>query len=128
MVLDPTKAFLSSYEIQVASRIAAERADWFNGMALTVKATPDGATITTLSGTLADQAALFGVLNRIRDLGLKLISVTLIEPRSSTHTHTPLVNLHNRVFRPQEAGFDYRDTFLSRNCSAALPCRHQGPH
>lgn len=90
MILDPTKIFPSSYEIQVAGRIAAERADWFNGMALTAKATADGTTITVLSGTLADQAALFGVLNRIRDLGLKLISVSGIESPSSTLTHTQL--------------------------------------
>lgn len=76
MVFDLTKTFPSSYEIRVAGRIAAERADWFSGLDLETQATPEGATITALSGTLADQAALFGVLNRIRDLGLKLISVT----------------------------------------------------
>ena len=90
MVLDPTKTFPSSYKIQVAGRIAAERLDWFDGMTLTVKATPDGGTITLLSGTLADQAALFGVLSRIRDLGLKLISVTAIESSSNTRSHHQL--------------------------------------
>ena len=90
MVLDPIKAFSWLYEIQVAGRIAAERADWFDGMALTVQATPDGVTITILSGTLPDQAALFGVLNRIRDLGLKLISVTAIESPTNTRTRPQL--------------------------------------
>lgn len=88
MVRDPNTTFPSPYEIQVAGRIAAERADWFNGMELTVKVTPDGATITTLSGALADQSALFGVLNRIRDLGLKLISVKVSESPSTTCTHS----------------------------------------
>ena len=63
------------YEIRVAGRIATERTEWFDGMALTEQVTSAGNIITLLSGELVDQAALFGVLNRIRDLGLKLISV-----------------------------------------------------
>ena len=77
---DPTKTIPSWYEIRGAGRIAAERADWFSGMSLTAQVTREGATITILSGTLADQAALFGVLNRIRDMGLRLISVAASEP------------------------------------------------
>ena len=80
MVPEPIQKYPARYEIQVAGRIAAARADWFDGMTLRVKATPDGAALTVLSGPVADQAALFGILNRIRDLGLKLISVTAIEP------------------------------------------------
>jgi hypothetical protein len=77
----------TTYEVVVAGRIEAERADWFDGMALTARTAPDGGTITLLSGPLADQAALFGVLNRIRDLGLKLVSVSAIAPSSNSPTH-----------------------------------------
>jgi hypothetical protein len=86
MVPDPNKTLPSIYKIEVAGRISAERADWFDGMAVTVKVAPEGGAITVLSGPVADQAALFGILNRIRDLGLKLISVTAHEPLASAHT------------------------------------------
>jgi hypothetical protein len=66
------------YEIQVSGRIDLDRATWFGAMALDVKCTPEGAVISVLSGEIPDQSALFGVLARIRDLGLKLISVNQI--------------------------------------------------
>lgn len=53
-------------------------ADWFGG--LTIENQPDGEAV--LSGPLSDQSALYGVLNRIRDLGLPLISVNCVEPDS----------------------------------------------
>lgn len=86
MIPDPNRTSSSIYKIEVAGRISAERADWFDGIALSVEATPEGGAITVLSGPVADQAALFGILNRIRDLGLKLISVTAHEPLASAHT------------------------------------------
>jgi hypothetical protein len=72
--------YFTHYEIQVSGRLNPERAAWFGEMALTVKHTVVGAAITVLSGPVADRAALFGILNRIRDLGLKLISVNPIMP------------------------------------------------
>jgi hypothetical protein len=63
------------YEIRIAGRLSPERADWFEGMQISAQhTTPEGA-VTLLRGPFADQAALFGALTRIRDLGLKLISV-----------------------------------------------------
>ena len=76
------------YEIRVAGRINPERAEWFGDMAMAVEHTPEGVTLTVLTGWIRDQAALFGILNRIRDLGLKLISVTTTEPPLSTGAHT----------------------------------------
>ncbi len=67
------------YEIKVSGRIDPERAAWFGNMSLNVKHTKEGLVTTVLSGQVRDQAALFGILNRIRDLGLKLISVNRIE-------------------------------------------------
>lgn len=66
------------YEIQVSGRIDLDRVAWFGNMALDVKCTPGGAVISVLSGEVPDQAALFGILTRIRDLGMKLISVNQI--------------------------------------------------
>ena len=62
----------SSYEIRVQGRLDTRWAAWFEGMAL-VHAT-DGTT--TLSGVVADQAALHGLLQKLRDLGVALLSVT----------------------------------------------------
>jgi hypothetical protein len=62
------------YEIRVAGHLSANWAARFEG--LSMRHEPEGETV--LSGTL-DQAALHGVLIRIRDLGLKLVSVNRVE-------------------------------------------------
>jgi hypothetical protein len=59
------------YEIRVRSHLDARWFDRFEG--LTISLTPAGETIIT--GPIVDQAALYGLLNRIRDLGLELLSV-----------------------------------------------------
>ena len=65
----------SRYEIRIGGRLAPHWATWFDGMTLTTAC--DGTTV--LSGPVADQAALHGVLARIRDLGLPLIAVTRLD-------------------------------------------------
>lgn len=64
------------YEIRVEGYLAVDWADWFEG--LTVHQEASGETV--LSGSL-DQAALHGVLAKVRDLGLVLISVKRIGKR-----------------------------------------------
>jgi hypothetical protein len=59
------------YEIKIKGRLDERWASWFEGMTFTHES--DGTT--TLTGPLADQAALHGLLNGIRDLGLPLLSV-----------------------------------------------------
>ena len=60
-----------SYKIRVQGHIGDSWSSWFEGM--TIRHTEDGDTI--LRGTLPDEAALHGVLIKIRDLGLPLVSV-----------------------------------------------------
>jgi hypothetical protein len=60
------------YEIRVAGHLAARWAVWFDGMTLT--AHDDGTTV--IDGAIADQAALHGLLRKLADLGLPLVSVT----------------------------------------------------
>lgn len=59
------------YEIHVDGRLPGDWSDWFEGLSL--RSGADGDSV--LSGFLADQAALHGVLAKIRDMNLKLISV-----------------------------------------------------
>ena len=63
------------YEIRISCHLGDQGLDWFDG--LTVTNLPNGEA--TLTGNLADQAALHGVLNRIRDLGLTLIAVNRVD-------------------------------------------------
>jgi hypothetical protein len=64
------------YEIRLKGRLDPRWAAWFDGLSLTHES--DGTTL--ISGLVADQAALHGLLQRVRDIGLPLISVTRIEP------------------------------------------------
>jgi hypothetical protein len=63
-----------SYEIRIEGHLGASWAPWFEGME--IRHEKDGETV--LVGVLADQAALHGVLMRIRDLGLPLVAVSRI--------------------------------------------------
>jgi hypothetical protein len=60
-----------SYEIRLKGHLNARWADWFDGLILTQES--DGTTV--LSGSVMDQAALHGLLGKVRDLGLPLIAV-----------------------------------------------------
>ena len=65
------------YQIKVHGRLDESWSGWFNGMTITF----EGNT-TTLTGAVVDQAALRGILSRLWDLNLALISVNQIEPGS----------------------------------------------
>ena len=64
------------YEIRVKGHLDTRWAAWFDGLAIT----PGGDGTTIIHGPVADQAALHGVLQKIRDLGLPLISVNHLDP------------------------------------------------
>ena len=63
------------YEIRLSGHLHERWAAWFDGLSVTHR--DDGTTV--ISGPLADQAALHGLLQRVRDLGLPLISVTELD-------------------------------------------------
>jgi hypothetical protein len=72
-----------SYEIRVKGHLAGRWAAWFDG--LSFKHENDGTTV--IQGAVADQAALHGLLQKVRDVGVPLVSVTRIEadrPRDLT--------------------------------------------
>ncbi len=66
------------YRIRVRGQLRPEWSEWFGGLA--VRPEPNGDT--TLAGPVADQAALYALLARVRDLGLTLLAVNRDEPGS----------------------------------------------
>lgn len=64
------------YQIKVQGRLDEKWSDWFGGMTVMVQSESNDAPITTLTGAVADQSALRGILDKIWDLNLTLISVT----------------------------------------------------
>jgi hypothetical protein len=69
------------YEIRVEGHLNDSWSSWFESM--TIRSCEGGQTI--LSGPLADEAALHGVLMKIRDLGLPLVEVKRAGPKMSDH-------------------------------------------
>lgn len=63
------------YEIIIKGHLDQRREDWFGGLKITQL--PDGKSC--LTGEIADQAALHGILNRVRDMGLALLSVERLD-------------------------------------------------
>ena len=73
------------YQIRLKGHLGREWADWFGGMA--VDLTEEGDTI--LTGPVADQAALHGLLRKVRDIGITLVSVNEIQHHQSYEGATP---------------------------------------
>ena len=64
------------YEIRIKGHLDDKWADWFDG--LTIRREDNGETL--LTGPVVDQAALHGLLRKVRDLGMPLLSVTRVRP------------------------------------------------
>ena len=63
------------YQIRVKSHLGSDWTDWFEGLTITLEEGGD----TLLTGPVADQAALHGLLKKVRDLGIPLLSVIRVE-------------------------------------------------
>ena len=64
------------YQIRIQGHLGREWTAWFGGLTITREANGD----TLLTGAVVDQAALHGVLKKVRDLGIPLLSVNQVEP------------------------------------------------
>lgn len=62
------------YQIRLKGHLGRQWADWFDGLTITLEDNGD----TLLTGLLADQAALYGLLKKVRDLGLTLLSLNQV--------------------------------------------------
>jgi hypothetical protein len=72
--IDPGQPMV--YQIRMKGHLGRQWADWFEG--LTIRLTDNGETL--LTGPVVDQVALYGVLKKVRDGGIPLISVIRVKP------------------------------------------------
>jgi hypothetical protein len=68
-----------AYQIRITGQLDPRWADWFEGLTITI----DGSD-TLITGQVVDQAALHGLLKRVRDLGMPLVSVGPVESEPPT--------------------------------------------
>ena len=64
------------YQIRVEGHLGYQWTDWFGGLRVTTVENGD----TLLTGPVVDQSALYGLLKKVRDLGMPLVSVKRVEP------------------------------------------------
>jgi len=77
-----------AYQIRITGQLGSRWADWFEGLTITL----DGGD-TLITGPVVDQAALHGLLKRVRDLGMPLVSVSPVESGPSTTLRTGLAGV-----------------------------------
>lgn len=75
----------TSYRLRVDGHLDAHWSPWFAGLTLT----PEGDGTTSLTGVVADQAQLHGLLAKVRDLGVTLLSVQADDPNTTVAHPTP---------------------------------------
>ena len=68
-----------AYHIRIQGHLGSEWTDWFGGLSITLSENGE----TLLRGPLVDQAALHGILRKVRDLGLPLVSVIQVDPKQA---------------------------------------------
>ncbi|HEU5455437.1 MAG TPA: hypothetical protein VFU85_07110 [Nocardioides sp.] len=94
MSTDDGNPCLPQYEIRVSGHLGARWAAWFDGLDLST----DGDGTTVLCGSVVDQAALHGLLQKLRDIGIPLVSITplaadeptdLPDPTDHPKSHNP---------------------------------------
>jgi hypothetical protein len=77
--MDPDQTMV--FQIRIQGHLGGAWRNWFEGFAITREDNGD----TLLTGPVADQAALFGLLKKVRNLGIPLLSVNCVDPGSESH-------------------------------------------
>ena len=76
-VIDSSQPMI--YQIKVKSHLSSDWTDWFDGLTIT----PEEGGDTLLTGPVIDQAALYGLIKKVRDLGMTLISLNPVQPNDA---------------------------------------------
>ena len=74
----PTLDWLTTYQIQVPGELDESWSDWIQGITMVVESEGEGPPVTTLTGTM-DQATSHGLLKKVRNPGVPLLSVNRVE-------------------------------------------------
>ncbi len=82
------------YEIRIQGHLDNRRADWFTGMTIT----PLAEGVTAMIGPVPDQAALYGLLSRIRDLGVVLLLVRRLEAETGVEQEQVKIKSNQNSF------------------------------
>ena len=83
-MIDTQNSNAKVYEIRLRGHLDARWVKWFDGLAITL----DENGNTLLSGPVADQPALHGILKKVREVGLPLLSVNSVEPDTKEDRET----------------------------------------
>jgi hypothetical protein len=75
----PAPGHPTAYQIRITGQLGSRWEDWFEGLTITLEGDD-----TLITGPVVDQAALQGLLKRVRDLGMPLVSVNPVEPGPPT--------------------------------------------
>jgi hypothetical protein len=67
-----------TYEIRIKGHLGSQWSDWFEGLTITIEENGE----TLLTGPVADQAVLHGLIKKVRDVGIPLVSVVQVDPGS----------------------------------------------
>ena len=89
---DPGQGMI--YQIRLKGQLDSQWTDWFKDLTITLEEAGD----TLLTGTVIDQSALHGLLRKVRDLGMPLVSVVQIQP-NETHSHSSKKETKNEYDR-----------------------------
>ncbi|MBK6708724.1 MAG: hypothetical protein IPH82_19480 [Chloroflexi bacterium] len=73
--MKPTETHPTGYQIRVEGHLLPQWMDWFDGLTITLEENGD----TILTGLVVDQANLHGLLKKVRDLGMPLVSVVQVK-------------------------------------------------
>lgn len=72
-----------AYQIKVQGKLNQRWSDWLSGVAFSYEGESEGSLVTTMTIGIVDQSALRGILNKLWDLNLTLLSITRIDERSN---------------------------------------------
>src|SRR5690242_8457886 len=83
------------YQIRIKGQLGRQWTDWFGGLTITLEDNGD----TLLTGSVVDQAALHGLLKKVRDLGMPLVSVVCVQPNQADTSNVGSTALSESIQR-----------------------------